>query len=192
MSVKDIFESEKRKEENLYDIHFYMEGSFWRAYEWSAYLSRNFPSKLNDDERLKPLKKVTKDCENGYIQVGLQLSSFDKYFPNVVDNESVFEMLNKHIVIHAKSFFTNSNFSDYDNILSAWKKSIKLSDKEKKKHREIATEQYNNVDNSVDNLIKEIISYPIENKNLVESLQFLSYIRDKAIKITKNDSKMNS
>ena len=38
---------------------------------------------------------------------------------------------------------------------------------------------------SVDSLIDEIISYPIETKSLVDSLQFLSYIRDKAIKIKK-------
>lgn len=185
MSVQEIFESEKRNGDNLYDIHFYMEGSFWRAYEWSAYLSRNFPSKLGEDERLKPIKKVTKDYENGYIQVGLQLSSFEKYFPNVVDDESVFEMLDKHIIIHSKLFFINNDFSDYDSILNEWKNSIKLSDKERKKRREITTEQHNNSnDKSVESLIKEIISYPIESKNLVESIQFLSYIRDKFIKIT--------
>ena len=188
MSVQEIFESEKRNGDNLYDIHFYMEGSFWRAYEWSAYLSRNFPSKLNEDERLKPLKKVTKDFEGGYVQVGLQLSSFEKYFPGVVDDDTVFEMQNKCIIIHAKSFFIDNDFSEYENILNEWKNNVKLSDKEKKKRREITTGRHNNVDdNSVDSLIREIISYPIENKNLVESLQFLSYIRDKAIKITKND-----
>lgn len=101
MSVQEIFSSEKRDKDSLFDIHFYMEGSFWRAYEWSAYLSRIFPSELNDEDRLKVLKKVTKDCENGYVQVGLQLSSFEKYFPNVVDNDEIFEMKNKHIIIHA-------------------------------------------------------------------------------------------
>ena len=185
MSVKEIFESEKRNNNDIYDIHFYMEGSFWRAYEWSAYLSRNFPSKLMEGERLKPLKKFTKDYENGYVQVGLQLSSFDKYFPNVVDNDEVFEMLNKHIVIHAKSFFIDSNFSDYEKILIEWKNNIKASDKEKKKRKEITIEHYSNNNISADSLINETISYPIESKNLVESLQFLSYIKDKAIKINK-------
>ena len=54
MNIEEILDSEKRNEDNLYDIHFYMEGSFWRAYEWSAYLSRHFPSELTEDERLKP------------------------------------------------------------------------------------------------------------------------------------------
>jgi len=87
MSADSIFEIEKRNKDNLYKIYFHLEGSFWRAYEWSAYLSRNFPSELKDDEKLKPIKRVTKDFEEGYVQVGLQLPSFDKYFPKVTDND---------------------------------------------------------------------------------------------------------
>ena len=113
MSVQEIYDSEKRDNTNLYDIHFYMEGSFWRAYEWSAYLSRKFPSTLNEDERLKVLKKVTRNDEKGYVQVGLQLSSFEKYFPGVADDESIFEMKNKHIIIHAEKFFNGEDFSNY-------------------------------------------------------------------------------
>ena len=33
MSVQEIFSSEKRNKYSLFDIHFYMENSFWRAYE---------------------------------------------------------------------------------------------------------------------------------------------------------------
>ena len=51
MSVQEIFSSEKRDKDSLFDIHFYMENSFWRAYEWSAYLSRIFLSELNDEGR---------------------------------------------------------------------------------------------------------------------------------------------
>ena len=33
MPVQEIFSSEKRYKNSLFDIHFYMDGSFWRAYE---------------------------------------------------------------------------------------------------------------------------------------------------------------
>ena len=189
MSIEEIFESEERNEENLYDIHFYMEGSFWRAYEWSAYLSRMFPSDLKEEERLKVLKKLPKGYDDGYVLVGLQLSSFEKYFPNVADDEEIFEMLDKHIVIHARKYFLNKDFSDYEGILSKWKKFIEASKKEKKKSK------FNNAEIesefSFENLIQEIVSYPIENKSLIESIAFLSYVRDKAFKIIKQN-KMNS
>lgn len=183
MSVEEIFESEKRNDNNLFDIHFYLEGSFWRAYEWSAYLGRNFPSDLKDDERLNAMKRTTKTCEEGYVQVGLQLPSFNKYFPNVTDNEEIFEINSKHIIIHAESFFKDIDFSDYEAILKDWKSTIKLSSKEKKKYKEMKLES--DIKPTLDSLIKEIIRYPIESKNLIETLQFLSYIRDMAIKITK-------
>ena len=185
MSVQEIHDSEKRNSSNLYDVHFYMEGSFWRAYEWSAYLSRKFPSHLNEEERLRVLKKVTKGDENGYVQVGLQLSSFEKYFPGVVDDEDIFEMKDRHIVIHTEKFFKDEDFSDYENILSSWKSSIKLTNNEKKNNKELNGDTNNKSCVSADSLIDEIISYPIENKSLVESLQFLSYVRDRAIKIKK-------
>ena len=33
MSVQEIFNPEKKDKDSLFDIHFYMENSFWRAYE---------------------------------------------------------------------------------------------------------------------------------------------------------------
>ena len=183
MNIQEIIESEKRDENNLYDIHFYMEGKFWRAYEWSAYLSRNFPSTLKDEEKLKPLKKLTKHNENGYVLIGLQLSSFDKYFPDVTNNQDIFNIEDKHIIIHSKSFFENKNFTEYETILNEWKSSIKLSDNEKKKLKETNTECKTN--HSAESILKEIATYPLERKNLIEILQYLSYIKDCAIKITK-------
>ena len=72
MSVQEIFSSEKRDKDSLFDIHFYMEGSFWRAYEWSAYLSRTFPSELNDEGRdVNAAKNIKKVPLNPQSLVGL-------------------------------------------------------------------------------------------------------------------------
>ena len=72
MSVLEIFSSEKRDKDSLFDIHFYMEGSFWIAYEWSAYLSRIFPSELNDEDRdINAAKNIKKFSLNPQSLVGL-------------------------------------------------------------------------------------------------------------------------
>ena len=72
MSVQEIFSSEKRNKDSLFDIHFYMEGSFWRAYEWSAYLSRIFLSELNDEDRdINAAKNIKKFSLNPQSLVGL-------------------------------------------------------------------------------------------------------------------------
>ena len=140
---------------------------------------------MDEEERLKVLKKAVKEDENGCLQVGLRLPSFEKYFPNVADDESIFELEDKHIVIHAEKFFEDEDFSDYETILNGYKNSVKLSKNEKRKIKEskIYTD---NTNLSVDSLIDEIVSYPIENKNLLECMQFLSYIKDKVNKIRKN------
>lgn len=115
MSVEKIFECEKRTEDNLYDIHFYMEGSFWRAYEWSAYLSRIFPSELADDERLRVIKKLPKGYDDGYVLVCLQLSSFDKYFPNVINNNKNGELCGTipHFYFSLKYLYKNNIMAIY-------------------------------------------------------------------------------
>lgn len=165
MSVQEILNLEKRNENNLYDIHFYLEGLFWRAYEWSAYLSTHLPGSKN---KLNPLKKVTKSFKNGYVCVGLQLSSFEKYFPSLLENDEMFKMDGKHIIIHTKTLLEPIDFTNHENILNEWKNKIDTSSKKE-----------NIKSNDVDSLINEIISYPIEKKNLMESVQFLSYIKDK-------------
>lgn len=174
MSVKEIIEAEKRNDNNVYDIHLYLEGIFWRAYEWSAYLSRIFPSPLTDNERLKPTIKTDKRNNITVIQVGLQLSSFYKYFPNVIGNDAMFKMDEKHIVIHCHNMFNEYDFSNYDEILNTWKEDIVDS--------VLVKNEISNKPN-IDTLLDEIISYPIESKSLIDNLQFLSYIKDKAMKL---------
>ena len=72
MAAQRIFELEKRDGNNLYDIHFYLEGSFWRTYEWSAYLSRIFPSELNDEDRdINAAKSIKRFSLNPQSLVGL-------------------------------------------------------------------------------------------------------------------------
>ena len=47
MKYSDIILKEARNSENeLYQIHFYQEGDWWRAYEWSSYLVVQFPNGL--------------------------------------------------------------------------------------------------------------------------------------------------
>ena len=174
MSINEIIEVEKRSEDSLYDIHFYLEGIFWRAYEWSAYLSKIFPSPLTDDERLKPTIRTNKRNNKKIIQVGLQLSSFYKYFPNVIGNDEIFEMNERHIVIHCKELFNGYDFSNYEEVLDGWKYTIEESTKD----NDITPNK-----SDINTLISEIISYPIESKSLIDNLQFLIHIKDIATKI---------
>lgn len=182
MRTEEKIVSEIRSKDNIYDIYFHLEGSFWRAYEWSAYLSRHFPSNLSDKERLKVIKKKSKEGDKEYVQVGLPMPSFDKFFPNVIEDNTLFEIKDKQITIHAKSFFTDTDFYDYENILNDFKNSIKITEKEQNEKEGHFLKTIDK--NSIGNILKEIKAYPLENKTLLESVEFLSKIRNELIKIT--------
>lgn len=176
MSVKEVIEKEERDKGNLYDIHLYLEGLFWRAYEWSAYLSRNFPTELSDKQKLKPLIKSNKQIKDNVVYVGLQMASFEKYFPNVIGNDDIVDIGDKHIVMHCENFFDSLDFSEYKKILNEWKNSVSKSNGE-------TIIKENIIKNDIGNLISEIVSYPIERKNLIENLQFLTHIKEMCLTI---------
>lgn len=180
MTIKNILDIEKRNETNLYEIHFFKEGIFWKAYEWSAYLCRVFPSELENNKRLKPLKKYCKKENKEYIQVGLQLTSFEKYFPCVVFNENAFKVNDEHIIIYSESFFHEKNFEDYEATLNKWKQDVDYRDMNEEK-----TSSHKK-DKELRLLLKEIIEYSVEDKSLIENLQFLIQLKRKTIELLNN------
>ena len=59
MTHSQIIEIEKRNtNEDLFKIQFYLEGEWWRAYEWSAYLCELFFDTLEDSNKLIPINKL--------------------------------------------------------------------------------------------------------------------------------------
>lgn len=182
MTHNEIFESEKRNYDNSHLIHLYYEGTWWRAYEWSAYLLYNYP--LIDDAipKLNPTKKKTSVNENGLIFVGLQLKSFDKYLPFIRDKEQFEEIQNKHIIINVKDVFSEEIFQNYESLLIEWKKYNKFSLKHPKKN--IIKEQTNisiNNDNNneVDIIINEIKNWETIHKSMVDTYMFFINIQNK-------------
>ena len=80
MKRKEILEIEKRTEDNLYEMYFFYEEGWWRAYEMSTYLCNHLGDNLEETERLKHTKKMLNNVGE-YIFVGMKLSSFVKYIP---------------------------------------------------------------------------------------------------------------
>ena len=104
MTVKEVLEIEKRTEDDLYDIHFFYEGGWWRAYEMSAYLCSHLGSELTEAERLKPTKRMLKDGTE-HIFVGLKLSSFTKYLPNIDIDTQGCKIDENHMVFTVKDLY---------------------------------------------------------------------------------------
>jgi hypothetical protein len=100
----DILQQERDRDtaEQWGIIHLYKTGSFYSAYEWSAWLIAVIT--FNDEVRMqtrdrKPLavtRVPMKDSEETFCRVGFPLNSVEKYIPTRLDFNSEDD---KHIVI---------------------------------------------------------------------------------------------
>ena len=102
--LADILQQERERDtsDKWGLIHLYKTGSFYSAYEWSAWLIAVIT--FNDEVRLqtkdrKPLAVTRipmKDSEETFCRVGFPLKSIEKYIPTRLDFNSEDD---KHIVI---------------------------------------------------------------------------------------------
>ena len=100
----DILQQERERDtaDQWGIIHLYKTGSFYSAYEWSAWLIAVIT--FNDEVRMqtkdrKPLAVTRipmKDSDETFCRVGFPLNSIEKYIPTRLDFESEND---KHIVI---------------------------------------------------------------------------------------------
>jgi hypothetical protein len=88
-SYKEIFEVEKQREgsDQWNVIHLFREGNTYKAYEWSAWLCREFA--VTDEQmaqaeihRLKPVHKEVKSSSGTIIFVGFPATSLSKFIPD--------------------------------------------------------------------------------------------------------------
>lgn len=200
MKYKDVFKKEKRSNgKDLFQIHFYKEGLWWKSFEWSVYLYKHFMVDLLKDTKktLNLLKSSTRQHSDGAIvTIGMPIESFDNFMPNITefeilsDKEIVYD-LSKHkdIVYEIKSYINVDNYSD---ILSEWKDKQDFTTKVKKSKCVIVTSQNSGTILSKpmgDWLVKEIMSYPIESKTMFENTQFLINIKERLLRYNEQDYK---
>lgn len=182
MTYDDVINKEKRQSaDDLLKIHLYLEGDWWRAYEWSAYLCNMFPNNLDANNKLKPTHKDDGIAKNDIILVGLKQSSFSKYFPNVAPN--IVEA--KHMIIDVSEQMKELNLvlDSYTDKLAEWKKTIPIkqqNEKDKQTAKQIIKEPNKS---SIVAVMQEVLAYPIENKTLIENTLFISHLKSELTKL---------
>lgn len=180
MSQLELIEKEKRNDkEDLFKIHFYLEGDWWRAYEWSAYLCHFYPNNLSEKDFLVPIHRHLKGSKNGIICVGLKSSSFNKYFPNISINDETLMISDSHMIFNVQTWANESiNINNYSDFLCKWKEEIPYKESPKNK----TLKQFNS-NISFYSLLYEILGYPIESNSLIENTIFLTKLKEKIFNI---------
>ena len=153
-----------------YFIRFFRNGNWWRAYEFSAYLSFKFPNNEKNGKKLSVINKHYSCINDDLIYVGLQQKSFKKYFPYIKDIDLLFSNEKDFVDIDVseyKEYFNENNSTNLFLDFCEWKKSFSFEEKN------------NNKDNDgfIGKILSKICDYDISNKTLIENTLFLNNIQ---------------
>ncbi len=181
MTQLELIKREERIDnDNLFHIYLYSEGGWWRAYEWSAYLCTHM--KTDNKNVLNPTHRNLKGSDNGIIFVGLQSLSFAKYF----ENFKIPDLTNGVIEIDVSNCLDKEKITldNYHEILDNWKDEVPVKNNSLKDNNKVNDAKNNDGTNyNVNDLLKMIINYQLESKSLIESVHFISELKNIAFKL---------
>ena len=176
--IKDVLEIESKREtlEQCVVIHLFEEGTFFRAYQWSAWLCHRYIKEF------KPTHKRLKQGDETLIFVGFPVSSLMNYVSSqsqlITKSEKQVDLVFPLSVI-GDVLDVSCLETEYLN----WKSSIPLSESSKKKSSETLLQYKDIATITVEELLKEVACYPIEQKTMMESIAFLSHLKQKVLNI---------
>lgn len=152
-------------------IHLHREGSFYRAYEWSAYLSCRFLHEF------KVNKRMFKGFEQPVAYIGFPETSLAKWMPEGAEQT---ELEEKHLAIRLPDVMLSEESPEVqDAAFLSWKEAIPLTDNKNEK-RKNSQQDHSDDDTgrlSLTGIMQRILAFPIESKSPLESMVFLADIK---------------
>lgn len=176
-TISEIYETEHGRES--YDtIHLFAEGSFWRAYEYSAWL---FTRSIHE---FKVTKRLMKGIDDPVTFIGFPKTSIDKWLPKEAQIEKADE---KHLIISVQGDVVEADSTEeLKGMFEIWKDNIEVSAPSKQNSQNTSSGQHtdsNVKDISITGVMREILAFPIESKTPMESMLFLAELKKKLSKI---------
>ena len=167
--LNDILDVEKKRPDEASQrvIHFYQEGSFLRAYEWSAWLCCRY---LND---FKATRRVLKGADDTMVFIGFPITSLEKYSSDGreimnVDDKAVDMVLPEELL---KGEFTEQDFEH-------WKQSVPLTESSRKERQNVLqTVQSTGQAMSLTSIMQRVLAFPIESKSPLDCMVFLADVK---------------
>lgn len=169
-----ILENESRRSsmEQVRKIYLYPEGTFMRAYEWSAYIWCKYVKEF------KAIRRKTKTAGESVIQIGCPITAFANHLPEgaeQVQNEdgSVVVTLSPSLIPD------DTDIPALAAQIDEWKQTIPVTDTAKKKAdadggtRDAFAAQ----PATLTSIMQQILAFPIEKKSIMDCLSFLSDIK---------------
>lgn len=153
------------------ELHLYKEGTFLRAYNWSAWLACRF---LNE---FKVNKRHFKDVDDAVVFIGFPEKSLDKWLPEGIEQVAVEE---KHLVLRLPDMLLGSNPDSLMNDYSAWIESIPLTatkEASKKNTSGVERAKPSAGTETLTTIMQQILAWPVESRSPLESMNFLADVK---------------
>ena len=170
--LKEILDAESQRStlEQCREIHLYAEGTFYRAYEWSAWLCVRY---IQD---FKPTKRKFKNEEAPVVFVGFPVSSLQRYTPEgtniaVAEDKSVRMLLAEDV----QNGLTDMSQQQTD--FANWKQSVPLTEASKRDAESGKGSDGASRTGRLTDIMHQILAYPIEQRSPLESMQFLADVK---------------
>lgn len=168
--IKDILEIERSRKDSddFRKIHIFQEGSFYRAYQFSAWLCTMY---MKD---FKVTHRQMKGIDESVCFVGFPVTSLEKWAPQDSQTEQIAE---KHqcIILSIENGDGLQMMQQYEE----WKTSLPLAepkDRDMAKADGMAKQPAANRQ-TLFSVAQQILSYPIESKSPIECMLFLSEVK---------------
>lgn len=160
-------------------MNLFVEGSFFRAYEWSAWLCYNHMS------HFKILHRHFKGIDKSVIFLGFPRTSFKKWAKEGMELKQIDEK--RYCVEIPVSSFNGSGYEEMKTQFDDWKNGIPLTVEPEKKEMPVKADPVSSSGSgnmqrvSIMGVMQQIITYPIEEKSPVDCANFLTNIRRQLI-----------
>ncbi len=190
MKITPILDNEKLRESvaDFTKIFLYKEGKFYRAFNQSAFLIKNYvctealQKERGDKSILQSPKYQTSNSE--YVVVGFPVDSFSKYVPTYVDVERG-EYDHLVITIDASLFGEITSFEDMQATYENWWNACPLKDRGKSRSEVTsgASQQAALGRSGIFSIVSEILSYPVEASTPAQNIEFISNMKRKLVQL---------
>lgn len=169
--LKDILETEQKRtnDTECRQVHLFQEGTFYRAYERSAWLVVTYISPL------KPTRRNVKGQEESIVFCGFPVTSLPKYTPEgcaAVLQEDKSMLLSLPDTLYPAVSAVEEEQERFSN----WKQSVPLSENKKDAHKESIIDAAR-APMRLTEIMQQILAFPIEQKSPMEAMVFLSEIK---------------
>ena len=172
--IQNIFEIESVRStpQQCRQIHLFMEGTFFHAYEWSAWLVTKYIKALSVS------RKLNKAVKTDYVMVGFPVDAVAKYTPSdavtVTDEKD-----EKHIILTLpETLVTETDVRTMTEAYRNWRDAVPMTEAKEKNAGALADRPV-----SLTGIMKQVLDYEIEEHSLRETEQFLKEIKRKLIRI---------